>query len=110
MTKHPSLVAEFIQYDDRDPFDPIILQYAVTDLVKVEDDHGKLTAIVRYLTPYTFNDGNTVLLLFGIGSGVTVPSIIGSPQYTNSAVKKVEAYVSEQSGDLWKLPAKSETP
>ena len=78
MTKHPSLVAEFIQYDDRELFYPITLQYAVTDLVKVENDNGKLTSIVRYLKPYTFNDGKPVLLLFGLGSGVPVPSIIGS--------------------------------
>ena len=48
MTKHPSLVAEFIQYDNVEPFDPIILQCAVTDLVKAENDHGKLTDIFRY--------------------------------------------------------------
>ena len=46
MTKNPSLVAEFIQYDDIYYFDPIILQYAVADLVKVENYHGKLNVIV----------------------------------------------------------------
>ena len=48
MTKHPSLVAEFIQYDDADPFDPLTFQCAVVDLVKTENDHGNLTDIVRY--------------------------------------------------------------
>ena len=33
MTKYPSLVAKFIQYDNADPFDPIILQCTVADLV-----------------------------------------------------------------------------
>ena len=76
MTKHPSLVAEFIRYDDADPFDPIILQCAVAGLVKVENDNGKLTAIVCYWTPYTFTDGKTVLLSFGLGDWFTVRSII----------------------------------
>ena len=35
---------------------------------------------------------------------------LGSSQYVNSDVKNVDAYVSKQSGDRWKLPAKSETP
>ena len=56
MTNYPSLVAEFIQYDDAETFDPIILQCAVTDLVKAENYCGKLTAIVRYWKPYTFTD------------------------------------------------------
>ena len=76
MTKNPSLIAEFIQYDDADPFDTIILQCTVTDLVKSENDHGNITAIVCYWTPYTFNDGKPVLLLFGIEARVTVISII----------------------------------
>ena len=33
MTKNPSLVAEFIQCDNTDPFAPIIIQCAVADLV-----------------------------------------------------------------------------
>ena len=62
MTIHPSLVAEFIKYKDADPFDTIILQCAVTDLVKAENDHGKLNPIFCYWTPYTLNDGNLVLI------------------------------------------------
>ena len=35
---------------------------------------------------------------------------LGSSQYVNSVVKKVEAYVSKQSGERRKVPAKAETP
>ena len=56
MIKHPLLANEFIQYDDADRFDPIILKYTVVDLVKAENDHGKLTAIIRYWIPYTFTN------------------------------------------------------
>ena len=62
MKKHPLLVAEFIHYEDADPFEPIILQYAVSDLVKSENDHVKLTDIVRYWTPHAFTDGKAVLI------------------------------------------------
>ena len=79
MIKHPLLANEFIQYDDADRFDPIILKYTVVDLVKAENDHGKLTAIIRYWIPYTFTNWKPVLLSFGIGAGVTVCSIIGIP-------------------------------
>ena len=48
MTNHPSLVAEFIQYDYTDYFYTILFQCAVADLVKAENDHGKLTDIFRY--------------------------------------------------------------
>ena len=48
LTSHPHLVAEFIQYDDRDPFDPLKFHCAVEDLVKTESMHGKLTAIMHY--------------------------------------------------------------
>ena len=79
MIKHPSLFSEFVQYDNADPFDPIILQCAVANLVKTENYHGKLTDSVHCWTPYTFTDGKTVLLPFGLGYGFTVRSTIGLP-------------------------------
>ena len=78
--KNPSLVIEFIQYNNAEPFDPILLQCAVTDLVKSENKYWKLTAILCYWNPYTLNDGNLVLLSFGIEAGVTLRSIIGLPK------------------------------
>ena len=52
MTTYPEIVAEYIQFDDSDPFQPLQLECAVSDLSAVEDNHGKLTAIVRYWTQY----------------------------------------------------------
>ena len=48
MTTHLHLVAEFIQYNHRKPFQPLQLHCTVEDLVKTESTHGKLTAIARY--------------------------------------------------------------
>ena len=80
MTTYPSIVAEYIQYNDDTPFEPIQLSCAVQDLDKVQSEHGNLTAIVRYWTRYKI--GNTerhMLLSFGLGAGVAVNTIIGLP-------------------------------
>ena len=79
ITRHPYIVAEYIQYDDSNPFNPIQLQCAVNDLDKTTEEHGKLTAIVRYRTPYTDIRGKPVLVSFGLGADVAVRSIIGVP-------------------------------
>jgi len=78
MTKHPHTVAEYIQYDDDEPFEPIKLSCAVDDLKTIEAEHGKLTAIVRYWTKYTLN-GRPAIISFGLGRDVAVNSIIGLP-------------------------------
>ena len=36
MTQHPEIVAEYIQFDDTRPFEPLHLHYAVKDLAKTE--------------------------------------------------------------------------
>ena len=48
MTAHPNLVAEYIQYDDSNPFQPLQLSCAVRNLEIAESVHDKLTAIDRY--------------------------------------------------------------
>ena len=79
MTTYPETVAEYIQYNDKEPFEPIRLECAVQDLERVENEQGKLTAIVRYLTPYTDTENKPILISFGLGSGVAVRSILGKP-------------------------------
>ena len=79
ITKHPSIVAEYIQFDDNNPFDPIRLECAVPQLALSDEKQGCLTAIVRYFTKYTHKDGKPVILSFGLGKDVTVNAIIGLP-------------------------------
>ena len=79
ITKHPSIVAEYIQFDDNNPFDPIRLECAVPQLALADEKQGCLTAIVRYFTKYTHKDGKPVILSFGLGKDVTVNAIIGLP-------------------------------
>ena len=78
ITTQPHLVAEYIQFDDSRPFEPLQLHCAVEDLSKTESMHGKLTAIVRYWMRYTQN-GKRVILSFGLGDSVSVNSLVGIP-------------------------------
>ena len=78
MTKYPHLVAEYIQFDDSRPFEPLKLHCAVEDLVATESLHGKLTSIVRYWIRYSKNDKKEILS-FGLGDSVAVNSLVGIP-------------------------------
>ena len=79
ITKYPALVAEYIQYDDASPFEPIRLAVALKDLDGCEITKNKLTAIVRYWTPYLDTDGNRLVISFGLGESIAVNSIVGLP-------------------------------
>ncbi len=79
MTQYPSLVAEYVQYDDENPFEPLKLECAVKDIPTENDDSSKLTAIVRYWTRYTEPDGKRAIISFGLGKDIAVNSIIGMP-------------------------------
>ena len=78
ITTHPHLVAEYIQYDDATPFQPLQLACAVRDLDTVKSMYGKLTAVVRYCLRYAVN-GKRFTLSFGLGVDVAVNSIVGLP-------------------------------
>ena len=54
MSEWPDLVAELISFDDANPFQPIKLGGDIRDPSDfAAADHGTLTAVVRYHTPYT---------------------------------------------------------
>ena len=78
MTAYPHLVAEYIQYDDAAPFEPLQLACAVKDYETVSSMYGTLTAIVRYWMRYKV-DNKLITLSFGLGSDVAVNSILGLP-------------------------------
>lgn len=80
MTTYPHIVAEYTQYDDSNPFDPIRLSVALQDLAGCDALKSKLTAIVRYWTPYFDNEGNQQIISIGLGESISVNTIIGLPQ------------------------------
>ena len=88
MTNYPNIVAEYISYNDNTPFQPIQLLCALKGTTNPHhhtqaeiDAANSLTAIVRYKTPYYFSSTNKPCYIsFGLGSNVTVNSILGLPQ------------------------------
>jgi hypothetical protein len=80
MSCFPHIVAEFIAFDDANPFEPIKLAGAVSNPDSYDHEtHGQLTAVIRYHTPYTDPAGHPITLSFGLGHHVAVNSIIGWP-------------------------------
>ena len=78
-TTYPYIVKNYIQFDDKDKFEPLGLNYAVNDVKNVEHNVGKVTAIVTYYTRYTSVNKLPILLSFGLGNEVAVNTIIGKP-------------------------------
>ena len=64
ITTYPYIVKKNIQFDDKDKFEPLGLKCAVNDVKVVENNVGKLTAIVTYYTRYTSVNKLPILLSF----------------------------------------------
>jgi hypothetical protein len=80
MTQHPEIVTEYIAFDEGNPFEPIKLGGAIRDPANFDGStHGNLTAVIRYLTPYTDPSGNPITFSFALGHDVTVNTIFGLP-------------------------------
>lgn len=79
ITKFPSIVAEYTQYDDANPFEPIKLAVALQGLDGADSMKNKLTAVVRYWTPYKDKDGRHQIISFGLGESIAVNTIVGLP-------------------------------
>jgi len=79
-SERPDLVAEFVSFDDSNPFEPIKLGGAIRDPSDFDaSDHGNLTAVIRYFTPYLDSSGDPITISFALGSDVTVNTIFGLP-------------------------------
>ena len=80
MSERPDIVAEFHTFDDSNPFKPVKLGGAIRDPSDFDAaDHGNLTAVIRYFTPYTDTTGAPITLSFALGPDVTVNTIFGLP-------------------------------
>jgi hypothetical protein len=73
-SERPDLVTNFVSFDDSNPFEPIKLGGAIRDPSDFDaTDHGNLTAVIRYYTPYVDIFGSpTITISFALGSDVTV--------------------------------------
>ena len=78
-TTYPHIVKKWVEFDDKDQFEPLALNCALKDLDNKDSTTGKLTALVTYLTRYTTIDNQPITLSFGLGNEVAVNAIIGKP-------------------------------
>jgi hypothetical protein len=79
-SERPDLVAEFISFDDANPFEPIKLGGAISDPSDFESStHGNLTAVIRCHTPHVDALGAPIAISFALGSDATVNTIFGLP-------------------------------
>jgi hypothetical protein len=84
MSQRPDIVAEFNSFDDSNPFEPVKLGGAIRDPDNFDSsDHGNLTAVIRYFTPYVDQEGNAIRLSFALGNDVTVNTIFGLPMLSD---------------------------
>lgn len=80
MSERPDLVAEFVSFDDANPFEIVKLGGAILDPANFDaEHHGNLTAVIRYYTPYSDTNGNPVTISFALGNDVSVNTIFGLP-------------------------------
>jgi hypothetical protein len=79
-SEQPDIVAEFISFDDTNPFEPIKLGGAIRDPADfVSSNHGNLTAVIRCHTPHVDTTNSPITLSFALGPDVTVNTIFGLP-------------------------------
>ena len=77
ITTYPYIVKNYIQFDDKNNFEPLGLNRAVNDAKDIKNNVGKLTDIVTYYIRYTSVNNLPILLSFGLGNEVAVNTIIG---------------------------------
>jgi hypothetical protein len=84
MSERPDLVTEYIEFDVDNPFEPIKLGGAICDPFDFNaSNHGNLTAVIRYRTPYQDQTGSPITFSFALGTDVTVNTIFGLPMLCN---------------------------
>ena len=77
----PNFVKRYEKFDDvNNPFDPVKLCGAILDTSDyVEAEHGILSAVVEYYTPFTSIDGTPITVTIALGNDMSVDTILGIP-------------------------------
>ena len=80
MSQCPDIIEEFLQCGKDTDYDVVHLLAAI-DLsgVPTDDDHGQMTAVIRYKTPYTVNGKDPFILSFALGNDVSLHCVFGLP-------------------------------
>ena len=78
--EHPEMVGEFFQYGDNTGYDVVQLIATLDpDWNKQPLDRGKMTAFIRYRTPYLDNNRNPLFIFFALSNNVSLRCVIWLP-------------------------------
>jgi hypothetical protein len=67
-SERPNIVAEFISFDDANPFETIKLGGAISDPSDFDSStRGMLIAVICYYTPYVDTTGNPITISCALG-------------------------------------------
>ena len=80
MSQCLEMVGEFIQYGDGTGYNVVQL-LAALDLDSSHQplDHGKMTAVIRYKTPYLVNKRDPLFIYFAFGNDISLRCVLGLP-------------------------------
>ena len=79
ITTYPYIVNNYMDFYDKDKFEPLGFNCATNDVKDVENNVRKITAIVIYYTRYISIANLPIFLSFCLGKEVTINAIIGKP-------------------------------
>ena len=80
MSQYPEIVGEIIQCGDGTGYDVVQLLAALDlDSSHQSLDHGKMTAIIRYRTPFFINKRDPLFVYFALGNDVSLQCVLGLP-------------------------------
>ena len=80
MFQCPDIIEEYLQCGKDTEYDVVHLLTAL-DLsgIHTDVDHGQMTAVVRYKTPYTIIVKGPFVLSFALGNDVSLSCVLGLP-------------------------------
>ena len=80
MSQCHSMVAEYIECGPNTEYDVVQISAALDmNGTNQHVDHGSMTAVIRYKTPYLINNTIPFILSFALGTDVELRSVIGIP-------------------------------
>ena len=83
----PEMIGEYIQCGANTGYDVVQLMAALgLDTKKQPLDHGKMTIVIRYRTPYLVNNQDSLFFSFALGNDVSFRCVVRLPTLLLSVV------------------------
>ena len=80
MSQYSEMVAEFLQCGKNTNCDVVqLLATLDLNLGQLPNNHGQMTAVIRYYTPYLVNNKDPLILSFALGNDMCLCSVLGLP-------------------------------